>query len=163
MYSLSKAEDIIARALDIPKKRRAALTAEIKYLRRRGFPKLPKNGKGKRTEFRKDQVFSLTTAISLGQLGIQPKVAIQGASLVLDAMHRPQGLPENPFLCISKDEIEISSAAIIRQLVEIQGRATVVSLQGLASNFEKAVAEELSAESVAEDFEILFNAILGKR
>ena len=168
MYSLSEAEQIVSSALDISESDRSLLTSELKYLRRHGFPKLPKTGKGSRTNYTERDVFQLMVAVRIGQMRFPPKAAIQAAELASEAISAAKSLQPGPFLCFMAGDPKIISAEEAHTIVEERGAATLVGLEGLVEKFKATVERHLTDQksqtrAPAQDFMNMVEYIWEKR
>jgi hypothetical protein len=140
MYSLAKTEEIICGALEIPSKKRSAFSSKLKYYRKQNFPKLPKTGKGSRSEFSLRAVLQAMTVFRLEQLGFRPKFAIRGALAASDIITQDSPRPANPYLCFDGEELSIVSGVQAHEFVDKPMSVNLVSINELSSFLTKGLA-----------------------
>jgi hypothetical protein len=152
MFSLTASEALIAKALKVEPDGRGALSASLKYFRKRGFPELPKRGRGVSSGLQERQVFELLVAFRLTKLGFPPTSAIDGAGKASKALGGENDRPPfNPYLIYDGNDVTIESAERLHAMIDRRESATVVSLEPLMAAFMTALPSNTGAAKLPPD------------
>jgi hypothetical protein len=148
LFLLGKIEGIVAKALKYPPEQRAALSAKIKYYRKLGFPKLPTPGTGNRSEFDSTAVLQLVAVFRLEKLGLPPKHAMQGATVLVDALNSE--LPQNPYLVFDGRRFAVISSVAVHKMIDQRRSGLLVSVRELLA-FAGGAIQAVTEPAIGED------------